>query len=83
MSCKISLTDIWWSKPQHGVRFKTFSLGPRFLLSQMLMYATRRHQWSDLHGARRQFAGHARLEYDLAFRKDAAVTAVRDWSTMN
>ena len=61
---------------------KHFHLDPGFYYLRCSC-ATRPHQWSELHGARRQFAGHARLEYDLAFRKDAAVTAVRDWSTMN
>ena len=48
------------------------------------------HRWSDLTKYKlliiqtaRQFSGTAWLEYDLAFRKDAAASGLSDWSKMN
>lgn len=61
-----------------------------FTIFQMVTCAAHPHCWSDLmkyklmiiHTAR-QFSGTAWLEYDLAFRKDAAALGLSNWSKMN
>ena len=61
-----------------------------FTIFQMVMCATHAHRWPDLTKYKlliiqtaRQSPGRAWLEYDLAFRKDAAATGASDWSRMN
>ena len=61
-----------------------------FTIFQMVMCATQAHRWPDLTKYKlliiqtaRQSPGREWLEYDLAFRKDAATTGASDWSRMN
>ena len=61
-----------------------------FTIFQMVMCATHTHRWPDLTKYKlliiqtaRQSPSRAWLEYDLAFRKDAAATGASDWSKMN
>ena len=61
-----------------------------FTIFQMVTCAAYLHRWSDLTKYKlliiqtaRQFSGTAWLEYDLAFRKDAAASGLSDWSKMN
>ena len=61
-----------------------------FTIFQMVMCATHPHRWPDLTKYKlliiqtaRQSPSRAWLEYDLAFRKDAAATGASDWSKMN
>ena len=61
-----------------------------FTIFQMVLCAAHPHRWPDLLKYKlliiqtaRHFSGSAWLEYDLAFRKDAAASGVSDWSRMN
>ena len=61
-----------------------------FTIFQMVTCAAHPQRWSDLTKYKlliiqtaRQFNGRAWLEYDLAFRKDAAASGLSDWSKMN
>ena len=61
-----------------------------FTIYQMVLCDIHPKRWPDLTKYRlltiqtaRQFPGQAWLEYDLAFRKDAAATGLSDWSKMN
>ena len=61
-----------------------------FTIFQMVMCAIHPHCWPDLTKYKlliiqmaRQSPSRAWLEYDLAFRKDAAATGASDWSKMN
>ena len=61
-----------------------------FTIFQMVTCAAYPHHWSDLTKYKlliiqtaRQFSGMAFLEYDLAFRKNAAASGLSDWSRMN
>ena len=61
-----------------------------FTIFQMVLCAAHPHRWSDLTKYKlliiqtaRQFPGSAWLEYDSAFRKDAAASGLGDWSKMN
>ena len=61
-----------------------------FTIFQMVMCATHPHRWPDLTKYKlliiqtaRQSTSRAWMEYDLAFRKDAAATGASDWSKMN
>ena len=61
-----------------------------FTIFQMATCAAYPHRWSDLTKYKlliiqtaRQFSGTAWLEYDLAFRKDAAASGLSVWSKMN
>ena len=62
-----------------------------FTIFQMVMCATHPHCWPDLTKYKllliiqtaRQSTSRAWMEYDLAFRKDAAATKASDWSKMN
>ena len=61
-----------------------------FTIFQMVMCATHSHRWPDLTKYKlliiqtaRQSTSRAWMEYDLAFRKDAAATGASDWSKMN
>ena len=61
-----------------------------FTIFQMVMCATHPHRWPDLTKYKlliiqtaRQSPSRAWLEYDRAFRKDAAETGASDWSKMN
>ncbi len=61
-----------------------------FTIFQMVLCATYPHRWSDLTKYKlliiqtaHQFPGSAWLEYDSAFRKDAAASGLGDWSKMN
>ena len=57
---------------------------------QMVICASHPHRWSDLTKYKlliiqtaRHLPGRSWLEYDIAFRKDAAATGASDWSRMN
>ena len=61
-----------------------------FTIFQMVMCSAHPHRWPDLTKYKLLIIQTARistelawLEYDLAFRKDAAVTGTSDWSRMN
>ena len=61
-----------------------------FTIFQMVLCAAHPHRWPDLLKYKlliiqtaRHFSGSASLEYDQAFRKDAAASGVSDWSRMN
>ena len=61
-----------------------------FTIYQMVLCAVYPQRWLDLTKyelliiqTARQYPGQAWLEYDLAFRKDAAATGLADWSKMN
>ena len=61
-----------------------------FTIFQMVLCAAHPHRWPDLSKYKlliiqtaRYFSSAAWLEYDLAFRKDAAASGLSDWSRMN
>ena len=61
-----------------------------FTIFQMVLCAAHPHRWPDLSKYKlliiqtaRHFSSSAWLEYDLAFRKDAAASGLSDWSRMN
>ena len=61
-----------------------------FTIYQMVICASHPHRWSDLTKYKlliiqtaRHAPGRSWLEYDTAFRKDAAATGASDWSRMN
>ena len=61
-----------------------------FTIFQMVLCTSHPHRWPDLSKYKlliiqtaRKSPGRAWLEYDLAFRKDAAATGAADWSKMN
>lgn len=61
-----------------------------FTIFQMVLCTFHPHRWPDLSKYKlliiqtaRKSPGQAWLEYDLAFRKDAAATGAADWSKMN
>ena len=61
-----------------------------FTIFQMVICTSLPHRWMDMTKYKlliiqtaRQYPGLAWLEYDLAFRKDAAASGLCDWSKMN
>ena len=61
-----------------------------FTIYQMVICASHPHRWSDLTKYKlliiqtaHHSPGRSWLEYDVAFRKDAAATGASDWSRMN